>query len=195
MDTEGVDIMDKKEEVQPLETSTTFELPDFGQKTKVTGVAVGSATHELMQRLILSDTVTLQDLTQALGRVSADDQVKARVQLEKLLGFFDTELGKLILANRGKLRREAPFAMLAEDPASKENFVVRGIIDGYLLLENRIVLFDYKTDRFTHPSEIKERYTGQMSLYAKALSQAYQVDKVDKYLILLGGKDLEVVEV
>lgn len=40
--------------------------------------------------------------------------------------------------------------MLAEDPASKEDFVVRGIIDGYLLLEDRIVLFDYKTDRFTH---------------------------------------------
>ena len=195
MDTEGVDIMDKKEEVQPLETTTTFELPDFGQKTKVTGAAVGSATHELMQRLILSDKVTLQDLTQALSRVSADDQVKARVQLEKLLGFFDTELGKLILANRGKLRREAPFAMLAEDPASKEDFVVRGIIDGYLLLEDRIVLFDYKTDRFTHPSELKERYKGQMSLYAKALSQAYQIDKIDKYLILLGGKDLEVVEV
>ena len=195
MDTEGVDIMDKKEEVQLLETTTTFELPDFGQKTKVTGAAVGSATHELMQRLILSDKVTLQDLTQALSRVSADDQVKARVQLEKLLGFFDTELGKLILANRGKLRREAPFAMLAEDPASKEDFVVRGIIDGYLLLEDRIVLFDYKTDRFTHPSELKERYKGQMSLYAKALSQAYQIDKIDKYLILLGGKDLEVVEV
>ena len=175
MDTEGVDIMDKKEEVKPLETTTTFELPDFGQKTKVTGAAVGSATHELMQRLILSDKVTLQDLTQALSRVSADDQVKARVQLEKLLGFFDTELGKLILANRGKLRREAPFAMLAEDPASKEDFVVRGIIDGYLLLEDRIVLFDYKTDRFTHPSELKERYKGQMSLYAKALSQAYQI--------------------
>ena len=29
MDTEGVDIMDKKEEVQPLETTTTFELPDL----------------------------------------------------------------------------------------------------------------------------------------------------------------------
>ena len=195
MDTEGVDIMDKKEEVQPLETTTSFELPDFGQKTKVTGAAVGSATHELMQRLILSDKVTLQDLTQALSRVSADDQVKARVQLEKLLGFFDTELGKLILANRDKLRREAPFAMLAEDPASKEDFVVRGIIDGYLLLEDRIVLFDYKTDRFTQPGELKERYKGQMSLYAKALSQAYQIDKIDKYLILLGGKDLEVVEV
>ena len=27
-----------------------------------------------------------------------------------------------------------------------------------------------------------------MSLYAKALSQAYQIDKIDKYLILLGGK-------
>ena len=56
-------------------------------------------------------------------------------------------------------------------------------------------LFDYKTDRFTQPGELKERYKGQMSLYAKALSQAYQIDKIDKYLILLGGQDLEVVEV
>ena len=38
--------MDKKEGVQPLETASTFELPDFGQKTKVTGAAVGSATHD-----------------------------------------------------------------------------------------------------------------------------------------------------
>ena len=55
----------------------------LGKKSKVTGAAVGSATHELMQRLSLSDKVTLQDLTQALSLVSADDQVKARVQLEK----------------------------------------------------------------------------------------------------------------
>ena len=46
-------------------------------------------------------------------------RIQARVQLEKLLGFFDTELGKLILANRDKLRREAPFCHVGEDPASK----------------------------------------------------------------------------
>ena len=57
---------------------------------------------------------------------------------KKKVAIDDTELGKLILANRDQLRREAPFAMLAEDPASKEDFVVRGIIDGYLLLEDRI---------------------------------------------------------
>ena len=65
----------------------------------------------------------------------------------------------------------------------------------FYLFQYSIVLFDYKTDRFTQPGELKERYKGQMSLYAKALSQAYQMEKIDKYLILLGGKNLEVVEV
>ena len=83
--------------------------------------------------------------------------------------------------------------MLKEDPESGEKFVVRGIIDGYLPLEDRIVLFDYKTDKFTNPQEIKDRYQGQMALYAEALSKSYGVSKIDKYLVLLGGEQLEIV--
>ena len=42
---------------------------------------------------------------------------------------------------------------------------------------------------------IKERYRGQMTLYAQALSQSYNIQQVDSYLILLGGERLEVVEI
>ena len=72
---------------------------------------------------------------------------------------------------------------------------MRGIIDGYILFDNRIVLFDYKTDKFTNSQAIKERYRGQMTLYAQALSQSYNIQQVDSYLILLGGEKLEVVEI
>lgn len=198
MDTAGVDIMDHKQpkpELAPEDQAPSFDLPDFGRKTKVTGAAIGSATHELMQRLQLSKHVTLKDLTKALQQVSADDTIKKRINLEKILSFFKTDLGQLILANRDKLHREAPFAMLTPDPASQEDFVVRGIIDGYLLFEDRIVLFDYKTDRFTNPLALRDRYQGQMALYAQALAQAYQIKQVDKYLVLLGGENLEVVAV
>lgn len=189
MDTDGVDVMAKKDQVKP-----SFALPDFSKKAKVEATAIGSAMHELMQRISLSQKVTLEDISKALTQVSAKDEVKARIHLENVLDFFENSaLGQLIQQNTDKIYREAPFAMLKQDPESQENFVVRGIVDGYLLLEDRIVLFDYKTDKYTNSEEIKNRYQGQMALYAEALSKSYHNKPVDKYLILLGGERLQVL--
>lgn len=190
MDTDGVDVMAKTDHVKP-----SFALPDFSKKVKVEATAIGSAMHELMQRISLSQKVTLEDISTALAQVSAEDEVKARIRLENVLDFFENStLGQLIQQNTDKIYREAPFAMLKEDPDSKEKFVVRGIVDAYLLLEDRLVLLDYKTDKYTNSEEIKDRYQGQMALYAEALSKSYHIDQVDKYLVLLGGERLEVVK-
>ena len=190
MDTDGVDVMAKKDQVKP-----SFALPDFSKKAKVEATAIGSAMHELMQRITLSEQVTLDDITSALAQVSAEDDVKSRIRLEHVLDFFDgSELGQMIQKNVDKIHREAPFAMLKEDPESNEKFVVRGIVDGYLLFDDRIVLFDYKTDKYTNSEDIKKRYQGQMALYAEALSKSYHIEQVDKYLVLLGGENLEVVK-
>lgn len=190
MDTDGVDVMAKKDQVKP-----SFALPDFSKKAKVEATAIGSAMHELMQRISLSQKVTLEDISKALTQVSAKDEVKARIHLENVLDFFENSaLGQLIQQNTDKIYREAPFAMLKEEPESKEKFVVRGIVDAYLILEDRLVLLDYKTDKYTNSEEIKDRYQGQMALYAEALSKSYHIDQVDKYLVLLGGECLEVVK-
>lgn len=190
MDTDGVDVMAKTDHVKP-----SFALPDFSKKAKVEATAIGSAMHELMQRISLSQKVTLEDISTALAQVSAEDEVKVRIRLENVLDFFENStLGQLIQQNTDKIYREAPFAMLKEDPESKEKFVVRGIVDAYLLLEDRLVLLDYKTDKYTNSEEIKDRYQGQMALYAEALSKSYHIDQVDKYLVLLGGERLEVVK-
>ena len=154
MDTDGVDVMAKTDHVKP-----SFALPDFSKK----------ATKSKQQRLVLpcmsscsefplSQKVTLEDISTALAQVSAEDEVKARIRLENVLDFFENStLGQLIQQNTDKIYREAPFAMLKEDPDSKEKFVVRGIVDAYLLLEDRLVLLDYKTDKYTNSEEIKER--------------------------------------
>ena len=102
---------------------------------------------------------------------------------------------KVRLEKSCKNHREAPFAMLKKDKVSDQDFVVRGILDGYLLLEDKIVLFDYKTDKFRHAQDLVERYRPQLSLYAEALSRSYGISQVEKYLILLGGSDLQVVKV
>ena len=189
MDANGVQIMDAKL------VAPKFELPTFGQEKAVTGAQVGSAVHELMQRVPLEDEITLDTLHQALEQVQAEPAVKARIKLEAILAFYETPLGTLLQKEASRVRREAPFAMLKKDPASGEDFVVRGILDGYVVLEDRILLFDYKTDHYKVPSQLVERYRDQLNLYAEALRRSYGQEQVEKYLVLLGGPHLEVVKV
>ena len=172
-----------------------FELPDFSSEHIITGAEIGSATHELMQRLDLSQEPTIDSLKESLDLVQIHQSVKDKINLPKILSFFKTDLGKEILSNKDKLHREQPFSMLKTDETSNENFVVRGILDGYLLFEDHIVLFDYKTDRYQDSTELIERYKGQLSLYEEGLTKAYEISKIDKYLILFGKDEVEVVKV
>ena len=187
------------EEVSKLQMKkglpSIFELPDFSSEHVITGAEIGSATHELMQRLDLSQEPTIDSLKEALDLVQIHQSVKDKINLQKILSFFETDLGKEILSNKDKLHREQPFSMLKVDERSNENFVVRGILDGYLLFEDHIILFDYKTDRYQDSTELIERYKGQLSLYEEGLTKGYGISKIDKYLILFGKEEVEVVRV
>ena len=192
MDMEGVEIANQ---TQSPEKQISFDLPDFSTKEKVTGAEIGSATHELMQRIDLSQQPTLATLAETLKQVQTSPAVRKKINLSKILAFFDTSLGQEILANTNHLYREQPFSMLKRDQKSQEDFVVRGILDGYLLYKDRIVLFDYKTDRYDEPSQLIDRYRGQLALYGEALSRAYSIENIEKYLILLGKDEVQVVKV
>ena len=192
MDMEGVEIAAQS---QSVDKKISFDLPDFSTKEKVTGAEIGSATHELMQRIDLSQQQTLASLTETLKQVQTSPAVRDKINLAKILAFFDTALGQEILDNTDHLYREQPFSMLKRDQKSQEDFVVRGILDGYLLYEDRIVLFDYKTDRYDEPSQLIDRYRGQLALYGEALSRAYSIENIEKYLILLGKDEVQVVKV
>ena len=192
MDMEGVEIANQ---TKSPEKKISFDLPDFSTKEKVTGAEIGSATHELMQRIDLSPRPTLASLKDTLKQVQTSPAVRDKINLSKILAFFDTALGQEILANTDHLYREQPFSMLKRDQKSQEDFVVRGILDGYLLFEDRIVLFDYKTDRYGEANQLIERYRGQLALYGEALSRAYSIENIEKYLILLGKDQVQVVKV
>ena len=192
MDMEGVEIAGQS---QSVDKKISFDLPDFSTKERVTGAEIGSATHELMQRIDLSQQPTLDNLKDTLHQVQTSSAVRDKINLSKILAFFDTPLGQEILANTDYLYREQPFSMLKRDQKSQEDFVVRGILDGYLLYEDRIILFDYKTDRYDAPSQLIDRYRGQLALYGEALSRAYLIENIEKYLILLGKDEVQVVKV
>lgn len=99
---------------------------------------------------------------------------KNQIDITKILTLFDTEFGQFLSENVDKTVKEAPFSMLRTDEFAKEQYIVRGICDGFVKLADKIILFDYKTDRFTNVSaisEIKERYKDQMNLYSEALQK------------------------
>ena len=106
MDMEGVEIAGQG---QSVDKKINFDLPDFSTKEKVTGAEIGSATHELMQRIDLSQRPTLASLTETLKHVQTSPAVRDKINLAKILAFFDTALGQEILANIGHLYRETTF--------------------------------------------------------------------------------------
>lgn len=184
------------------ETDAVVLQPKYSQfdyfKTdkKVSPTEIGSAVHELMQVLDFSN-VSRETLQASLASLSVREAVKKKIQLDKILTLFETDLGQEMVTNFDTMTREAPFSMLKTDVASGEQYVIRGIIDGFIRFDDRILLFDYKTDHFTDVMEIeqiKSRYQMQMSLYAESLTSAYQQDKIEKYLILLGGPNRVYIE-
>lgn len=163
---------------------------------KVSPTELGSAVHELMQSLDFSN-VTRETLSQTIESLTVRDEVKQKIKVDQILSLFDTDFGQMMVTHHKSITREAPFSMLKTDQASGEQYVIRGIIDGFIKLADKIILFDYKTDHFTNLEaipEIKARYQMQMSLYAESLTTAFKQEKIEQYLILLGGPDKVYIE-
>lgn len=173
---------------ESIEPNPKFELLSFDEK-KVSATDIGSAIHSFMQNI---DFKNLR-LQETLETLNLPNKLKKMIDIPKIRSFFDTPFGQLLRNNADKVSKEVPFSMLKTDEASGEQFVVRGIVDGYLKLDDKMILFDYKTDHFKNPLELITRYQMQMTLYAEALNKAYS-KPVEKYLILLGGKSkVEVI--
>lgn len=180
---------------QVSKAPVTFALPDFSEQKNLSPAEVGSALHNLMQRLDLKGGLDQESIKQTLLDMTDQTELVGKLPLDKIEAFFKTDLGQQILKHQDKLHREAPFAILTDDLASRESFVIRGIIDGYLLFDDRIILFDYKTDYYKTAAQMIDRYQDQMALYAKSLRQAYKIEQVEAFLILFGGDNLELVAI
>ncbi len=179
--------------IQPVSEFVRAKKFDFSslETKKVTAAEIGSATHSFMQYADFSQP-DLLSFQHTLDEMEFDEAVKSQIDLVKILSLFDTELGKILVDKVDSTVKEAPFSMLKTDRFAGEQYIVRGICDGFIRLEDKIILFDYKTDHFTQLTqidEIKQRYAVQMTLYEEALSKAYLVNQVEKYLILLGGPE------
>lgn len=190
--------------------SADLNLPQFMEQNQtIKPTQLGTAVHLVLQKVSLEVAPTetsLVKLVQSLVNAGMlTDKIAAQIDLTAILNFFASSLGQKILTHPQQVQREVPFSLLL--PAEKlfpelatttEDILVHGIIDGFLVTDQAVYLFDYKTD-YLQPTDaakeqqIIERYRGQLNLYAQALTKILQRSVVHKYLYLLRiGKLVEV---
>lgn len=180
-----------------------FGQPDFLAGDQPQATTVGTATHLVFEQMPLDqgpvtaamvDDLIARLLTQGLIE---SPTVAAQIDWEGIVAFYQTPLGQRLLANPNQVHREAPFSLLetAGDiftalEADDGELLVHGIIDGYLETPDGIELFDYKTDGVAagdagRVQEIVNHYTGQLNLYARALTAMTGQPVIHRYLYLV----------
>ncbi|MGL4694446.1 helicase-exonuclease AddAB subunit AddA [Enterococcus larvae] len=166
-------------------------------------VEIGTATHYLLQLIDLSKKPTMESLktllTELISQKLISEKTGQRIDLDKILDFFQSDLGQLLLKYSDRVRREQPFSMLlnAEEiikdypAATDDDLLIHGIIDGYIELDEECILFDYKTDfvkNINDPAELEKitkRYRGQLKLYQEALELTVTKPVTHVYMVLL----------
>ena len=170
--------------------------PRFLTDARFLAVDRGTATHKALCALPLdvlrgiSGEELRSAVSSALSRL-ADKGVllpaeKEAVREEWVYTFLDSPLGRQMLSARA-VKREWPFVLRTE-----EGTIVQGVIDCCFLDDGAWILCDYKTDNLG-ANEIRERYGGQVSFYARALREitGKPVKKVILYA-LRAGIEIEV---
>ena len=126
-------------------------------------------------------------------RGAIDSAEAALVSVERVLTFLNSPLAARMenAWKENRLYREQPFVMgcpadevIADAPASlhAETVTVQGIIDAFLIENDRIILVDYKTDRVNTEDTLILRYRTQLSLYADALERAFGLPVAQKII-------------
>ncbi len=194
---------EKQDPGQSVYLQHGFERPRFMTEEKdVTPTEIGTATHLIFQKLELDRPVTKKSVQTMVTALTEDGSISnalaTKINIAGIIKLYRTKLGQEIIANRHKLRREAPIAMLYpvgklfDQPSLRQieqPVLIHGIIDGYFTAKNgTTVLFDYKTDHVPVRGEHKvaEKYRGQLNLYALALQSILGSGKpIEKYIYLV----------
>ncbi|WP_317638208.1 helicase-exonuclease AddAB subunit AddA [Lactobacillus xylocopicola] len=191
--------------LQPIDTK-----PNFLFETKYTGTEIGTAMHLILQYYDYRGPGDRAQLEHELDDLVDQNKLQAAIvpslNLDQLDWFVHSDFARYFWRNPENLQREVEFSSLLpaaklfadfSDPSAQ--ILIHGTIDGYFTGDDGIILFDYKTDHIDTDhlelaiSKIKEKYTGQLRLYERALNSFASKRVSHKYLILLDAE--QVVEV
>jgi ATP-dependent helicase/nuclease subunit A len=193
-------------EAVPKFPVSKFTFPTRKLPGKLSATEVGNAHHLFLQLISLEQAGSLAGLKAEAKRLELEQALSAEeaaeLDLNALAQFWQSDLGKKILAQSKHARRELAFtARFSQEeldgtqppPAElfdEEFVVVQGVADLVVLLPEEIWLVDFKTDQLKPadlPAKVK-LYELQLRLYARALSRIYRRPVSEMHLHFLALK-------
>ena len=181
-----------REEREEGLSAPLFSLPQDGGSE--VAARRGTAYHKLFERIDFTRSWTeegLRDFLKELAETGAlPEEDGTLIALPPVIRFLQSALAaRLASAQRaGTLHRETSFVMAIPareaDPSrqSEEPVVVQGVIDAWFEEVGQLVVLDYKTDKATEEAHYREKYTAQLSLYARALAMTEEKTVAEKLI-------------
>lgn len=175
-------------------------VPAFLAPEGLSPAQQGSALHAFMQyadyALARQDPAAESERLVLAGYLTGAQ--RDALDLDKIAAFFDSPLaGRIFASPEVMTEKKFTIAVPARDlypelsPAcAGESIVVQGVIDCLFAEEDGLVVVDYKTDRGVTPDVLRDRYRGQLSVYAKAAAECFAlpVKEVLLYSFWLGAQ-------
>lgn len=176
-----------------------FRQPSI-QIQQRSGIEYGNVMHSVMQHLDFTKCHSIDSIRSDIHRLIANKLLTPEqgklVNEEQIFHFFQTELGKKLIAHPNVLR-EFKFSVLEDASAYypgvyDEHVLLQGVVDCALIEEDGIIIIDFKTDYITDKnlSEKVDYYVGQVSTYGKVLSRIYQKPVIASYLYFFSSGQL-----
>jgi len=169
------------------------------------GTILGSATHLAISKLDLSkpvDKKAVRDTIDSLVEISAVTKSTAQnINVESIVKFFESDLGKTALDSGNTIYREWPFTFAlpaceftnssrqpqATSSDTQETIIIQGIIDMLIKTAEGLIVIDFKTDRITADEAARraELYSSQLDYYGRAASAILKQKLSAEYLYFL----------
>ncbi len=149
----------------------------------LTAAQKGTAMHLFMQYCDYGSCRTEEGLVQERERLERlrflTSEQCASLDLSKISAFFASPWGELVTCG-ADVRREFKFSLLVEashffDDAEGEMVMLQGVVDCFVITQDGIVVFDYKTDRVAPGGEADKvrDYQPQLRAYSYALERIF----------------------
>jgi ATP-dependent helicase/nuclease subunit A len=189
---ETPDIKARPEElILPLRLSPLPARPGFLERKASSPVDLGTATHKALGCFPLSILRGCQGeafhftvscgLDQLVQRGLLTLDQREGLYVEWIQHFFESEWGHRLLKSENVHREWAFNLCLNREPLS----LVQGVIDCCFMEDGAWVLIDYKTDYVQDEKAVLERYTPQLQLYHRALTEITGIPVKEDVIFLL----------
>lgn len=154
------------------------------------GAKYGSAVHQILKFIDFNNPLdekskfSIDNLIKYYGKI-----YEVKIDKKVIINFLESSLGQLCKKayNEKKLYREEKFMQLIDNSIldignDEKKLLLKGMFDGFILEDDYIILFDYKTDKIKDENYFVKMYSYQLSLYKQALEKIFMKEVKYTYI-------------